>query len=151
MTPDIVDLPEMHLCMAEATVPFERIPATLPYLYDLIHAALHDQGLRRAGPEQAYYQMGEGEMRVMAAVPAPEGFAPTDAVRLETIPAEKTLHLRHTGPFSGLPATWTALMEHAQAEVYGFGYSRELYQPWTPYPQERVTDVHLGISDNTGA
>ncbi|MEL7215984.1 MAG: GyrI-like domain-containing protein [Pseudomonadota bacterium] len=145
MTPDYVDLPEIELARAEATVPFQQIPMVLPTLYDAIFGAFHAQGLRAEGHEQAYYEMQGDEMLVIAAVPRPNAFVATDAVSLWTAPAETTLHLRHIGPYSGLPAVYQKLHAFAAAEGHKVTSGRELYGGWSPYPQERITDVHIGI------
>ena len=146
MDPKRVDLSAMDLATAEAIVPFMQIPMVLSTLYDSIFGAFHDQGLQAEGHEQAYYEMQGDAMRVIAAVPRPAVFVATDAVSLWTASAETTLHLRHVGPYNGLPAVYQRLHAFAAEQGLKVTSGRELYSDWSPYPQERITDVHIGIA-----
>jgi effector-binding domain-containing protein len=138
-------LPAQTVLIAQAQTELGQVPAVLPQLYDRIFGALHDQGLRAAGHEQAYYEYGEEGLTVIAAVPAPDGFQPTEDVALFERPAEKTLCVTVMGPYQRIPAAYQALFNAAEERELGVISSREIYFGWTPYPQERRTDVHIGI------
>ncbi|WP_316014575.1 GyrI-like domain-containing protein [Roseobacter sp. HKCCA0434] len=142
-----VSLPAMRLAMARARIAPLAVPGTLPALFDRIYATLHDEGVEPAGLNQALYRFEDDALLTVAAVEVPEGFDGGEDVAVETVPAARTLHLRHVGPYSGLPAIFERLHGAAAARDLKPGrWGRELYQPWSPYPQRRITDVHIEIA-----
>lgn len=150
-TPDLVDLPAQTVAVAHAETELGKVPMVLPSLYDVVYGAFHDQGLRATEPEQAYYLFEDGVLHVYAAVPAPDGFVETDDVTFFERPAETTLRLRVVGPYHQIPAAFQALFNEAEEREVEVTSSRELYHGWSPYPQERKVDVHIGIRVPTSA
>jgi len=154
MTPDVVDRPAVRLATVRHVGPyheigsaFARLEAVLteagfPVGPAIMAAVFHDNPQATPAAELR----SDAGVVVAPDIGIPAGLTPVD------LPAGRYLHLRHLGPYSGLPVAWGSLRravltggDHRRGDGAGF----ELYpnNPITTAPDDLITDLYIPLAD----
>ena len=124
---------------------FAQLPQEMRRCLDLVHAAAGSGAIRPRGHAVAIYRrLGAGgtvEASIGMQVAAP--FEAVGEVRCRHTPAGRAATLTHVGPYDGLAATHTDILEWAtDAGAELAGVSWEVYGDWEEDPAKRVTEVY---------
>jgi len=125
----IVQLEPVRVATIRSIVAPEDVPDFMADALGLIAIALHDAGMRPAGPPFARYHSASPDgIDVEAGLPVAEPFLGGSVVHHGELPAGPAAVTTHVGPFDGLEAAWQAL----RATIDRLG-RRRAGDPWEVY------------------
>ncbi len=154
MTPDLIDRPAVRLATVRHVGPYHEIGSAFARLEAIIAEAAVPSGpaILAAVFHDNPQVTPAAELRSDAGVVIPSDVDPPAGLDLVELPAGRYLHLRHVGPYAGLPAAWAALRQLLQEGGdfrRGDGAGYELYpnNPMTAAPEALITDLYIPIAD----
>jgi effector-binding domain-containing protein len=125
----IVELEAVRVATVRSIVDPEDVPAFMADALGVIVIALHEAGLRPAGPPFArYFSMSPEGLDVATGFPIAEPFFGAEVVHAGALPAGPAAVTTYVGPFEGLEAAWTAF----RARIDELGRRRSA-DPWEVY------------------
>jgi effector-binding domain-containing protein len=125
----IVELEAVRVATVRAIVDAEDVPAFMADALGMVAMALHDAGVRPAGPPFArYFSMSPEGLDVATGFPVAEPVPGGGVVHPGELPAGPAAVATHVGPFEGLEAAWTAF----RTSIDELG-RRRADDPWEVY------------------
>ncbi|MCX7063563.1 MAG: hypothetical protein NT024_03125 [Proteobacteria bacterium] len=145
---DVVAFSALDLAVTEAFAKQAAIPALFPGMLDTVDKWLRDSGVAATGDNYALYdRFSPDGMRVRIGFPVAARFNDTEAVKCAALAPGRAAHVRHTGPYSGLPAAHSALNAWCTQQAHQLaGVSWEVYGDWCDDQSKLVTDLYFRLS-----
>ena len=133
--------------MAEAFAKQAEIPALFPGMFDTVYAWLRELDIAQTGHNYALYdRFSANAMRIRIGFPVAQRFADTELIKYVALAPGRAAHVRHTGPYSGLPAAHTVLNAWCAQQAHRLaGVSCEVYGDWHDDQSKRVTDSYFRL------
>ncbi|QIM16521.1 GyrI-like domain-containing protein [Leucobacter insecticola] len=149
-TPEIKEMPEMHLVVVREKVAMSDIPSLYDRAYPTIFGTLGAAGIAPVAPPMGVFH-GEpgGVLDLSVAVPVAEPFADTVEVTGETLPAARVATMMVHGDFSHLAPAYEHLgrwVTEQGLEAAGIAWEQYLTEPkpgGDPALNETLIAVHL--------
>jgi DNA-binding transcriptional MerR regulator/effector-binding domain-containing protein len=124
------------------------IGAVIGPMFGRLHAELPAAGVHPAGPDVAWYEGSEDEIRFGAGLPVTVDAVGVDGVEVVDLPARpRALTLIHDGAMDTIGLSWEALMREVDARgLTSNGACREVYLEATnPDQQDWVTELQQPV------
>jgi len=154
MNIDITNMPAMRVAGLRHTGPYNQIgqafgrmgsiagPAGLFQQPGAVGIAIYHDNPRNPSPDK---------LRSDAGVVIPKDAKIPAGLSEQNVPAGRFAHLRHVGPYEGLPGAWSALMDQwlpASGNKLGDGTSYEIYRnDMSTTPKDQlITDLYVSIA-----
>lgn len=134
----------------------EAVGPVVQPLYERLHRALAEAGVRPAGPGVAWYEHedggDEGAVRVHAGVVVDAAQGDVGDVRVTDRPAVRVAAIVHHGPMDGVGPTWQVLARWVEDSGHRpLGLGGEVYLDYCPEdPSNGVTELQVPVAPAAG-
>ena len=131
---EIKDVVEQKTAAVRLTTSIADLPNTIGKVYHEIMAHLHRQGGQVTGPPFVlYHNMDMQALDVELDFPVDRVIDAEGRIRAGTLPGGKILSEVHTGPYSTLEKTYTAVMSHIEEQ--GLHVTDWMYESYLNSPE----------------
>ena len=135
------DTQEILTVVVRDTIPQNQISARVIQLFDQVYAFLPTAGITHPGLNIILYRSGCIDLE--AGVQVPEAFQGSDTVHCSSLPAGRTVHTTHFGPYSGLGEAHQVVQDWCrQRGLKTSEISWEIYGHWNDDPALLRTDIY---------
>lgn len=106
-----------HIASIRTVTSVDRIGEPMGRLFEEVFGYLREQGREPAGMPFALYHAMDGQtVELSCGIPVAAPIEGSDRVQSGELPAGTVATVTHSGPYDGLPGTWSALTEWMRAQ-----------------------------------
>ena len=143
----LVDTQEILTAVVRDTMPQDQISARILPLFDQVYAFLPAAGITHPGLNIILYRSDRIDLE--AGVQVQEMFQGSDKVHCSALPAGRTAHTTHFGPYDRLGKAHQAVMDWCRQHALKTGpISWEVYGHWNDDPALLRTDVYYLLEED---